>query len=148
MTDCHPCQVVADNIRQTITRSKIGAPGSLPGAFRTRLHATHPPFSSEAPEVDSQATSSCIGVGAAAPRLGAAAGNEKKKSAPKGALEIRVELETQARRRRRASAAAPKPSNAAAVGSGTMIKSATPNAASERRTSSMKPHARSPWPPA
>jgi anti-sigma factor RsiW len=40
MAGCNPCQVVVDNIRQTITLYKNGEPYELPGAFRTKLHAT------------------------------------------------------------------------------------------------------------
>ena len=35
---CNPCQVVIDNIRQTITLYKEGKPYELPVAFRRRLH--------------------------------------------------------------------------------------------------------------
>ena len=37
---CNPCQVVVDNIRQTITLYKEGKPYALPVEFRGRLHAT------------------------------------------------------------------------------------------------------------
>jgi len=40
MAGCNPCQVVVDNIRQTITLYKNGVPYELPGAFRTKLHAS------------------------------------------------------------------------------------------------------------
>lgn len=36
--DCNPCQVVIDNIRQTITLYKEGQPYELPLQFRDRLH--------------------------------------------------------------------------------------------------------------
>jgi anti-sigma factor RsiW len=36
---CNPCQVVVDNIRQTITLYKDGQPYAMPVKFRTRLHA-------------------------------------------------------------------------------------------------------------
>ena len=39
MAGCNPCQVVVDNIRQTITLYKIGQPCELPVAFRSKLHA-------------------------------------------------------------------------------------------------------------
>jgi len=39
MAGCNPCQVVVDNIRQTITLYKNGRPYELPASFRTRLHA-------------------------------------------------------------------------------------------------------------
>ena len=39
MAGCNPCQVVVDNIRQTITLYKAGQPYPLPGPFRQRLHA-------------------------------------------------------------------------------------------------------------
>ncbi len=39
MKGCNPCQVVVDNIRQTITLYKEGQPYELPVRFRTRLHA-------------------------------------------------------------------------------------------------------------
>ena len=38
MAGCNPCQVVVDNIRQTITLYKEGKPYGLPAAFRDRLH--------------------------------------------------------------------------------------------------------------
>jgi len=38
MAGCNPCQVVVDNIRQTITLYKDGRPYPLPAAFRRRLH--------------------------------------------------------------------------------------------------------------
>ena len=38
MTGCNPCQVLVDNIRQTITLYKNGAPYDLPIPFRTKLH--------------------------------------------------------------------------------------------------------------
>ena len=38
MAGCNPCQVVVDNIRQTITLYKAGKPFELPVAFRQRLH--------------------------------------------------------------------------------------------------------------
>ena len=39
MAGCNPCQVVVDNIRQTITLYKNGEPYELPVAFQTKLHA-------------------------------------------------------------------------------------------------------------
>ena len=39
MVGCNPCQVVVDNIRQTITLYKEGKPVELPAAFRRRLHS-------------------------------------------------------------------------------------------------------------
>jgi anti-sigma factor RsiW len=39
LADCNPCQVVVDNIRQTITLYKNGTPCEMPLAFRNRLHA-------------------------------------------------------------------------------------------------------------
>ena len=39
MAGCNPCQVVVDNIRQTITLYKDGQPYELPVAFREKLHA-------------------------------------------------------------------------------------------------------------
>ena len=36
---CNPCQVVIDNIRQTITLYKSGRPYDLPVTFREKLHA-------------------------------------------------------------------------------------------------------------
>jgi len=39
MAGCNPCQVVVDNIRQTITLYRDGTPYELPSAFRLRLHA-------------------------------------------------------------------------------------------------------------
>ncbi len=35
---CNPCQIVVDNIRQTITLYKNGQPYELPVEFRQRLH--------------------------------------------------------------------------------------------------------------
>ena len=40
MTGCHACQVVVDNIRQTITLYQDGQPYALPIPFRERMHAT------------------------------------------------------------------------------------------------------------
>ncbi len=37
MAGCNPCQVVIDNIRQTITLYKEGQPYELPVQFRERL---------------------------------------------------------------------------------------------------------------
>jgi anti-sigma factor RsiW len=39
MAGCNPCQVVVDNIRQTITLYKDGQPHALPISFRQKLHA-------------------------------------------------------------------------------------------------------------
>jgi anti-sigma factor RsiW len=39
MAGCNPCQVVVDNIRQTITLYKEGKPYELPVKFRQRLHS-------------------------------------------------------------------------------------------------------------
>ena len=39
LAGCNPCQVVIDNIRQTITLYKNGEPCELPVAFRDRLHS-------------------------------------------------------------------------------------------------------------
>jgi anti-sigma factor RsiW len=39
MAGCNPCQVVVDNIRQTITLYKNGQPYELPLKFRDQLHA-------------------------------------------------------------------------------------------------------------
>ena len=39
MAGCNPCQVVVDNIRQTITLFKEGKPYDLPITFRQRLHS-------------------------------------------------------------------------------------------------------------
>ena len=38
LQDCNPCQVVVDNIRQTITLYKDGQPYELPLDFRRRLY--------------------------------------------------------------------------------------------------------------
>lgn len=38
MAGCNPCQVVVDNLRQTITLYKGGKPIELPAPFRLRLH--------------------------------------------------------------------------------------------------------------
>ena len=40
LAGCNPCQVVVDNIRQTITLYKEGQPYDLPAQFRERLHST------------------------------------------------------------------------------------------------------------
>ena len=37
MADCNPCQVVVDNIRQTITLYRNGQPVELPNAFQSKL---------------------------------------------------------------------------------------------------------------
>jgi hypothetical protein len=39
MTGCNPCQIVVDNIRQTITLYKNGQPVELPAGCRDRLHS-------------------------------------------------------------------------------------------------------------
>jgi len=39
MAGCNPCQVVVDNIRQTITLYKEGQPYELTADFRQRLHS-------------------------------------------------------------------------------------------------------------
>jgi RNA polymerase sigma-70 factor (ECF subfamily) len=39
LTGCNPCQVVVDNIRQTITLYKQGQAIEIPAACRERLHA-------------------------------------------------------------------------------------------------------------
>jgi len=39
MAGCNPCQVVVDNIRQTITLYKEGEPYELNPDFRQRLHS-------------------------------------------------------------------------------------------------------------
>lgn len=38
LADCNPCQVVIDNIRQTITLYKAGEPFELPAEFHAKLH--------------------------------------------------------------------------------------------------------------
>ena len=38
LAGCNPCQVVVDNIRQTITLYKDGQPYELPAAFHRKLH--------------------------------------------------------------------------------------------------------------
>jgi anti-sigma factor RsiW len=38
MAGCNPCQVVVDNIRQTITLYRHGQPYELPRPFRDHLH--------------------------------------------------------------------------------------------------------------
>lgn len=40
LAGCNPCQIVVDNIRQTITLYKDGKPYELPVKFRRKLHAT------------------------------------------------------------------------------------------------------------
>jgi hypothetical protein len=39
LAGCNPCQVVVDNIRQTITLYKDGQQIDLPVAFRDKLHS-------------------------------------------------------------------------------------------------------------
>ncbi len=39
MAGCNPCQVVVDNIRQTITLYKDGQPYAMPVQIRERMHA-------------------------------------------------------------------------------------------------------------
>lgn len=39
LAGCNPCQVVVDNIRQTITLYQQGRPYELPAELRGRLHA-------------------------------------------------------------------------------------------------------------
>lgn len=39
LADCNPCQLVVDNIRQTITLYKFGRPVELPAELNERLHA-------------------------------------------------------------------------------------------------------------
>ena len=39
LAGCNPCQVVVDNIRQTITLYKDGQPYELPDPFRERMHS-------------------------------------------------------------------------------------------------------------
>ncbi len=39
LAGCNPCQVVVDNVRQTITLYRAGEPVELPAPFRRRLHA-------------------------------------------------------------------------------------------------------------
>jgi len=36
---CNPCEVVIDNVRQTITLYKGGEPFELPGPLREKLHS-------------------------------------------------------------------------------------------------------------
>ena len=38
LAGCNPCQVVVDNIRQTITLFQNGQPYPMPVGFRQRLH--------------------------------------------------------------------------------------------------------------
>lgn len=38
LAGCNPCQVVVDNIRQTITLYRAGQPYELPADFQRRLH--------------------------------------------------------------------------------------------------------------
>jgi len=42
MAGCNPCQVVVDNIRQTITLYQHGQPCELPQPFHDRLHQALP----------------------------------------------------------------------------------------------------------
>ena len=43
LAGCNPCQVVVDNIRNTITLYKAGQPYELPAGFRDHLHPIHCP---------------------------------------------------------------------------------------------------------
>ena len=63
LAGCHPCQVVVDNIRHTITIYRAGEPYELPLAFRRRLHdalrehwAGRPPPAERAGEKGEQAS--------------------------------------------------------------------------------------------
>jgi len=38
LSKCNPCQVVVDNVRQTITLYRKDKPCELPAEFRSRLH--------------------------------------------------------------------------------------------------------------
>ncbi len=38
LAGCNPCQIVVDNIRQTITLYRAGEPYELPAEFRQELH--------------------------------------------------------------------------------------------------------------
>lgn len=38
LAGCNPCQVVVDNIRQTITLYQNGRPYAMPRGFRDKLH--------------------------------------------------------------------------------------------------------------
>lgn len=40
LAGCNPCQVVVDNIRQTITLYRSGVPYELPTEFTQQLHAS------------------------------------------------------------------------------------------------------------
>lgn len=40
LAGCNPCQIVVDNIRQTITLYRAGKPYSMPVEFRDRLRLT------------------------------------------------------------------------------------------------------------
>jgi hypothetical protein len=40
MAGCNPCQIVVDNIRQTITLYQNGQPCELPAEFSRKLHTT------------------------------------------------------------------------------------------------------------
>ncbi len=39
LKDCNPCQIVIDNIRQTVTLYKHGEPVEIPLPVRRRLHS-------------------------------------------------------------------------------------------------------------
>jgi anti-sigma factor RsiW len=39
LAGCNPCQVVVDNIRQTIVLYRAGEPVEMPPAFHSKLHA-------------------------------------------------------------------------------------------------------------
>lgn len=40
LAGCNPCQIVVDNIRQTISLYKAGVPYEMPLAFKQRLRAS------------------------------------------------------------------------------------------------------------
>jgi len=38
LAGCHPCQIVVDNVRQTISLYRRGEPYEMPAKFHARLH--------------------------------------------------------------------------------------------------------------
>ncbi len=40
LADCHPCRIVVDNVKKTITLFKDGKPYELPAPFRDQLYRT------------------------------------------------------------------------------------------------------------
>jgi hypothetical protein len=53
LAGCNPCQVVVDNIRQTISLYRAGQPYALPPEFQARLHQSlHERWKARFPQAD------------------------------------------------------------------------------------------------